>query len=1183
MAVTYGAWVLTDIAANAVSGSGTFTWTIYHETDPESTGGLGGFGPSATSVFAIGPCSVSICCLAKQAHYYPQPPPPIPPPVIVTYDYHFQIRAVVATGGSGGDPPYVEDITDFWCAEGEDGTWHTQTMTFGWSMANAVRMRHGSQAISGEHGVVSAKENYGGDEFFIPNPTLCMATCSAGGVTATVTENVVNEPAFTYQVNAALSMNPDHLEETPAPHYSLTDLTFNGQVVDLSEYTERVWLSVGDDDFSGEGVAGGVNLWISAGHGDGFADYPGWGTAIRAPYHYHFALEVVDMKGVSVPDLVVWCSGVLDNDGNPVGHTVAGWNALDFVQTRGLICFDSVPLNPENASGTVKFWADRDNMIALGLEVGDEGAETPADTATLSFDHDGRLIIDGWFVSATSRTESPYRTDIATIVHRDNVSLYGPGPALAHTDWVGDGVTTPDAGGNFEVTEVGGTLTLTIPQNYTARQAAVGNVGSIAIPTAYWVRKADGQYSLGSPPEDHEGVYCWLGFGYLRQNITTPAACNVAMSATYHDAEVFTDSHISDERQDDYEYDAGASLTFTTTTPLASGVSETALWDLCNPDHAFCLVTTLQLTFDTVGVYQFTSNPLLCLDPGDTQTTPARAAVTPHARILHKEHFRYREGGVSAVVDGVYDRSVWWPDQFSPYDNQLERYTGGMYLVVLIAGGSIDGTTCLPLESYLSLMELCGDHTITTYSAANATAALTRDGHTLTVLAAWDLKQRVPEDGEVDDVTGLPVAVRVGQWNAVRGLPYTFTVRHVVKGRIHGWVTDEAGKRARNVNAYTPAGELYRRHFGGSSAYTEDVEAVVSDGHGGFATSGLRIVDTDHAIFDYAIKWEGSEDYVTAGRLRTREWAVLLGVVTGGVPCLAFSHHAVSRTVLCSDVRLAPHGPGHTKIQRKDEGLTWWSRTPMTTDADYVWGNIVAAHDRTEFALGDAGNSYLRHAGSLDGTWGAAESVGAWLAPHVIERHGRFELVAIAGGEPYFLTREKASPHAAVGSAVQIANLSGLARNGCLAGAMYGALMMCAVEADGQTQLYTSTNTGASWVAQHTLVDWRYPYLYADDPYLWLVGYRVGAYEGATGEVVVCNYLLNDPTLPVLTAANAIGACDEGRPAIIRRPSDRALIIVAPKTQDWTAPGATPGIAEYRSRDSGLSWDLTEIHSLVVP
>ena len=853
MAISWGPQVLTDITTGTIEGSVTVNWLCFPSAEIGS--GL------VEADLWLGPCHGQITLGSLE--FLPGPG---------TFRYHFSSKAHIYS------PPVGPSDTDAFTVDvAESGPPVAVSKTFTWSITGAcLQERHGSEAISSEHGVVAAKECYGEDRWVLLAGATCTATCG----TATQTFDLLYDAGFSYALQASIGFDPDFWETAGvSPQASFSDLTVGGEVVDLTDdYPEEKWHDgTGSNDLYAEGTNGGVAFWIDPA-GVGYANIPDgvtWSATILAPFIYSFALDVVDMAGVAVPDLVVYCSGVLDEDGNAVGHTVAEWNALTFVQSKGLVSRASTPAD---AAGDVKFWADRDSMIALGLEVGDEGASQQADTVTLSFGHDGRLVIDGWFVSATSRSSSPYRTDIATLVHRNGVGVYGPGPALANTSWVGDGVTTPDSAGYCTVERAGGTLRLDIPSNYIARQGKVGGTGQIAVPTAYTNRQADSQLGNGSPAEGYEGVYDWRGWGYLRQGFNTPAACTITVAIEYRDDEVFTDNHLSDStRQTEYEYSAGDTRTFTTYTPVSSGTNRTAMFDLCNPGHCFALVSRLTLTFDTVGAYKI-GEPTLTLDIGDTQSTPARAAVTPHAYVKHFENFRYREGGVSAVVDGVYQRSLWWPDNYSVYANQLEAETGGMYVVVIGATSGFDLTTCYPLESYLSLMELSGDAWTAAYSSAAADdATKDGDGNTLCILSAWDLKQRVPEDGEVDAVTGLPVAIRVGQWTAARGMQYTWTSRHVVKGRIHGWVTDTGGRRSRNTS---PAGTVYRRLLGGGE-YSEGVGSVESDGHGYFASDSLAIIDANQALYDYAVQWAGEDTFDGAGRLRTREWAVLVGEVTG--------------------------------------------------------------------------------------------------------------------------------------------------------------------------------------------------------------------------------------------------------------------------------------------------------------
>jgi len=119
-----------------------------------------------------------------------------------------------------------------------------------------------------------------------------------------------------------------------------------------------------------------------------------------------------------------------------------------------------------------------------------------------SFSSDDVVVIAGWPLSATDRTSSPYVSDIASIVHKTEVGIYGL--ALSHTDWVADSAaTTPNANGEFEVTEAGGSLTLTLPNNYVERlqRHVPAQTAPEGIPQAYITRQHDYYYAAENYPE----------------------------------------------------------------------------------------------------------------------------------------------------------------------------------------------------------------------------------------------------------------------------------------------------------------------------------------------------------------------------------------------------------------------------------------------------------------------------------------------------------------------------------------------------------------------------------------------------------------------------------------------------------------------------------------------------------
>ena len=178
-----------------------------------------------------------------------------------------------------------------------------------------------------------------------------------------------------------------------------------------------------------------------------------------------------------------------------------------------------------------------------------------------------------------------------TVTRRNNLGVYGPGPALTNEDWVGSGgVTTAGAGGNFTVSGAG-SLTLALPNEYEQRLSDLVNTASWADatsyevgdkvrgtsagiyrctsahtsaeatqqttgedwetvwethvpagpPTIYWYRRADVWYPTWPT---REARYCWLGWERLAVPITAPSACTLTVTVHWK-TYTFTDNHVT--------------------------------------------------------------------------------------------------------------------------------------------------------------------------------------------------------------------------------------------------------------------------------------------------------------------------------------------------------------------------------------------------------------------------------------------------------------------------------------------------------------------------------------------------------------------------------------------------------------------------------------------------------------
>ena len=541
--------------------------------------------------------------------------------------------------------------------------------------------------------------------------------------------------------------------------------------------------------------------------------------------------------------------------------------------------------------------------------------------ADISFDHDARLIIDGWPLSATDRTSDPRFTDVVTLGHRNNVGIYGPTPALTHEDWSpGAGATQMDVDGNFTVSVAGAVQTLTIPSNYTSRlQTEVpAQTAPVGVPVAYITRRADAFVGDG---EDPEGVYCWLGWRYLRLLLTVPSACDVTCTVTYRELGSHNDNHLSDStRQTEYVYTPGAQHTLVRTVAMAQGSAQVMLVDLAS-EIPLAVVESIAVSFGATGDWRM-GEPELVLDPGDGE----REAVTPHWCWKHFEHWAYAEGGISAVVDGQ-RCGIEWPDHNKP--NTVERHLGGNFNTVIGAESGIDLTGAWPLSTYVGFIRDCADAWEVTYNTAADEAHLVDDeDERLCTLSCTDLCTVTGDDYEV---TNPEVAIRVGIWTCATGLHYDWHVQAVVEGEAHGWlVAEEGGLPVRETGDFS----LYRRELGSADAWVE-VEELTSNGHGYWRThSQVPVIEYDEAgaatLYEYGVGTEGA--VVSLGRFAAREWVshyaelekgvwvrVHTDPVTGVQWCavlrngkLAAKHRTTGIAEWCADIVIADAGDYQT-------------------------------------------------------------------------------------------------------------------------------------------------------------------------------------------------------------------------------------------------------------------------------
>jgi hypothetical protein len=811
------------------------------------------------------------------------------------------------------------------------------------------------------------------------------------------------------------------------------------------------------------------------------------------------------------------------------------------------------------------------------------GGEVTLDEWTLSFQHDLLIEIDGWPLGAVDRQVSPYVNDIATIEHLTSVNVYDA--TTKPIDWTTTDATTPDpTTGSFSVTAPGGTVTMALRSNFLARQAAVpGGAGAIAVPTAYQYWKADSLYGTGNPVEAHEAVYCWRGWGYLYQGFTVPDVdplSKLTCTINYRSGLTFSDNHLSDStRQTLYTYTSGTEYAIVKEIePLyrdpATGVVICCV-DL-RTERPLDIVTSITWAFELAGTYTYWM-PGLSKDTGDrnevTSVTPfyREAPSTPGEAYKAFEHFRYCQGGFSGVYNGMFDRSIWNPDETKP--NTLEHTLGGLAVVTGAVTGT-DMTAPYTLGGLLSLLNVCCDAWTSSYSAVEDAANFVDvDGVRLKTPTFFDIKTLVASD-VAEGGYPLQVCVKVGSWVAVNGLKYAWHTYKIVEagGQGRAILPGAAELRARGRGC----GNLYRQPMGTTPEAWTFLQALASDGHGFWRSASHEVYN----LADPAVMWEYQTNLDAMGRWATREWcqADALALVARS---LAMIGHPVTQAIFVTDCGILAGSTGHHRIENKAAGLTWTERFDLTDDDDVVWANIVLAGPRMEMVQGRTGGVQLQLAASGSGDWNAKRLATAdYSSPYGTEGIGRIYVVAeAADNNAYFVTVPADPVPTVTVTPTLIGPVDGSA--GALALIVSNRMLCAAIESGGSIKLYLSMDQGATWTYKQQALIQSYPYLHDDgNGVLWLVGYRTGAYLGASGKLVAQRYDCRQEALPTIGGEVTIGAADEGRGALIVRPGTWEHIAVACKAQTWTAPGTYPAIAEYRSVDRGNTWTFEAFHTV---
>lgn len=519
-------------------------------------------------------------------------------------------------------------------------------------------------------------------------------------------------------------------------------------------------------------------------------------------------------------------------------------------------------LTPESVRELVGAYGHEDDDIAICLRV---------------------LALD-----ASNCTSDPDLDDILSIEHEANVGLYGPEPACAHDDWVGtDGVSSPDAAGNFEV-DGDGTLYLELPCGYGDRLDDVPNqnfpTGMPGVPDMADFHRADlwrgyngalGQDGLPySVPA--EGCYCGRGWPCLRFHFDGPEACTltVVLRNVRH---ISTNNHLTDASRQTTSTHTTAEESFNyslTVTPDEYGYIYIAVPDEgTEPDLEQVARVTLSGFAD--GDWQL-SEPYWSLDP-------LQDADAHNLRVKSFEAVGYRDGGQSGHSDSVSLAALMDTTESNlGHDNAVEIRTVRNFDYRMSAGeAALDLTVAYTLAAQASrLTNVCDAWEASIDEAARDAHLEDEDEAVLSLLWAFGicgpLGAARPLERDVGDGTFV-VAIRAGSWTIARGIRYVLWPDLVIGGMGHG-VADAGGVLARNEEGFS---SLWRRELGTQDDWVH-VADLDGDAHGHWHSPNAEVVmayENDTAVFwEYGVGTNATS-VTLLGRFATREYqaAQLLG------------------------------------------------------------------------------------------------------------------------------------------------------------------------------------------------------------------------------------------------------------------------------------------------------------------
>ena len=822
-----------------------------------------------------------------------------------------------------------------------------------------VRERHISDPIGDKAGATHAAENQGGDAWWVETSTSL--SCVFGPVSDSSPSGWAGGEkgeAGLQLYFGDLTAHTTHWHNSTGYPVQITDIECAGVAIDAGELGPENW-------------GGSAHLWVE-GTGSTIRLYADeevsyehtWdGESANPPKHYEFGLNVCDMTGNFLPDLGVWCTGVrqLDagSDDGPTLNTQTAWNAATYVQTTGIYSWQT---DDPDLISPVRFYIDADSARAHGLEAVPEGSGSGVGS-DIGFAHDQLIIIEGWLLDAEDRGAVAHVTEVASIAHEQSAGIYGA--AHSHTDWTGTDATAPDALGRFTVSEDDGYIELELANSYIERlQTEVpAQTAPEGVPSAY-IKRRHNVYEA----EADEAVYCWLGWNYLYVVLDAPEATTVRARIEYYAQESHSDNHLSDStRQTEYVFTPGATAVMTCESPVHAGAGEEVCFNLAFPHGDYeplRVVKSIRLIFGTKGEW-ILAEPELALDRGDAQVS--RGVPETHCDIKEFGAWGYRQGGMSAHVEGDYLEALAWPD--ADHANTLEP-TAGHFSYVVGAASGIDLTGAWPLGTYMALIENCSDAWVTNYDgAAAAVVTIDDDDNLLKTLSCTDLRE-VNLAG-VDSGRNLEVALRVREWWTKGAIKDTFVAEKLVEGQVHGRARRGTGPLRNKPDI----GNGWRRELDSDDSWEDWQEVLPSDEHGHAHSDSGEVADYDgeaEVLYEYALGVRADEDHTS--RLATREYAQVK-VITG----VDGPHMCVG---VAGGVWMAYcNATGVAVVRRVDGNHPWEQMTPAFTAGTEQHPCICCMDAHEIFVCATiGGRTWIRKSGDWATTWARVEGDDVFLS-----------------------------------------------------------------------------------------------------------------------------------------------------------------------------------------------------------